>query len=263
MGETREQSNPLSGSKLIGRCIVSCIFVFLTHLALSLIPRFFSAFSFLTQLALSALLLLVILGFGGWCRRTLLRAKASAFSFSSTFSSFGDFTSLCAATKRCRFQLGVVFLFIGFYSIMTSDPSIVTNRSASSTQPMEISISHGSGLGMRVRYFKSCKAYGKGLDHHCPAFGNCIGQKNHPLFLILLFGFISTETSYLVCSSLSVSTILFTILQLVVFVIWHIYCVCVNSRTDEWINWMKYEEFQLVVQPCQDNGSQEFLALTT
>ncbi|KAK9922793.1 hypothetical protein M0R45_031240 [Rubus argutus] len=164
---------------------------------------------------------------------------------------------------------------------MTTDPGVVTNRSASSTQPMEISISQVgnyheelelsasglchestecSGLGLRVRYCKSCKAYAKGLDHRCPAFGNCIDQKNHLLFLILLFGYISTEASYPVCSSLfavksgildrpssehtlserlAVSTILFTILQLVVFVIWHIYC----------INWKKNEEFQLVVQP--------------
>jgi hypothetical protein len=28
----------------------------------------------------------------------------------------------------------------------------------------------------RVRYCKSCKAYIKGFDHHCPAFGNCIGN---------------------------------------------------------------------------------------
>lgn len=28
----------------------------------------------------------------------------------------------------------------------------------------------------RVRYCGHCKAYVKGFDHHCPAFGNCIGM---------------------------------------------------------------------------------------
>ncbi|KAM1653907.1 hypothetical protein ACFX2K_006364 [Malus domestica] len=166
-------------------------------------------------------------------------------------------------------------------SIITSDPGFVTNRFASSEQVVAGSVSQvdnhekelevltsglchqsteGSGLGTRVRYCRSCKAYIKGLDHHCRAFGNCIGQRNHPLFLILLFGLISTEASYLVCTSLFaaksgmlrkpsldptlsenlvVSTILFVILQLVrqvVFVIWHIYCVCFNIRTDEWVS---------------------------
>lgn len=38
------------------------------------------------------------------------------------------------------------------------------------------SLSQGSALLKRVRYCKSCKAYIKGFDHHCPAFGNCIGN---------------------------------------------------------------------------------------
>ncbi|CAL5361274.1 unnamed protein product [Camellia sinensis] len=53
----------------------------------------------------------------------------------------------------------------------------------------------------RVRYCRHCKAYVKGFDRHCPAFGNCIGQKTHVLFIILLFGFVFTEASYVECSS--------------------------------------------------------------
>ncbi|KAL6275880.1 hypothetical protein ACE6H2_019481 [Prunus campanulata] len=296
MVETQDQRKHLAQSKSIGRCIVSCIFVFLTQLVLSLVPRFFSASSFLTQLALSALLLLLFMGFGGWCRRRLLQVHASApaFVFFNILFIWGFYVSVIRQAvpllNDAVFSGEVVFLVIGLYSILTSDPGIVTNGSASSDQPLNSSVSQvdnhdeelelpchesteGSGLGTRVRYCRSCKAYIKGLDHHCPAFGNCIGQNNHLLFLILLFGFISTEASYLVCAllfaaksgildrpsmeptlseNLAVSTILFTILQLVwqvVFVIWHIYCVCVNIRTDEWINWKKYPEFLLVVQP--------------
>lgn len=42
---------------------------------------------------------------------------------------------------------------------------------------------------------------------------------------------------------------LFSILQLLwqaVFFMWHSYCVCFNVRTDEWVNWKKYPEFQVI-----------------
>uniref|UniRef100_A0A6N2L8D1 S-acyltransferase n=1 Tax=Salix viminalis TaxID=40686 RepID=A0A6N2L8D1_SALVM len=136
----------------------------------------------------------------------------------------------------------------------------------------ELKLIMSSALLKRVRYCKSCKAYIKGFDHHCPAFGNCIGQNNYVLFMILLVGFLTTEASYIVCSSqfsrgsqildgtwfetdlagsLVVSTVLFSLLQViwqVVFFTWHLYCICFNIRTDEWINWKKYPEFQLVIQ---------------
>lgn len=38
-----------------------------------------------------------------------------------------------------------------------------------------------SDFGRRVRYCKICKGYIKGFDHHCPAFGNCIGTDNEIL----------------------------------------------------------------------------------
>ncbi|KAB2606875.1 protein S-acyltransferase 23 [Pyrus ussuriensis x Pyrus communis] len=223
------------------------MFVFLTHLLLSLVPRFSSAPSFLAQLALSALLLLFFVVFGGWCKSSLLkrRASAPAFVFFNVLFVWGFYILVTRQAvpllNNAVFSCEVVFLIIDLYSIITSDPGFVTNGFASS----------GSGLGTRVRYCRSCKAYIKGFDHHCPAFGNCTGQKNHPLFLILLFGLISTEASYLVCASLfaAKSGILRKPSLEVVFVIWHIYCVCFNIRTDEWINWKNYPEFQRVVQP--------------
>ncbi|CAN6556743.1 unnamed protein product [Malus baccata var. baccata] len=170
-------------------------------------------------------------------------------------------------------------------SIITSDPGFVTNRFASSDQVVAGSVSQvdnhekelevltsglchqsteGSGLGTRVRYCRSRKAYIKGLDHHCRAFGNCIGfwfgyegtilqelqvaaksgilrkpSLEHKLSMSLQLQLISFNRfcSLLFLKILVVSTILFVILQLVrqvVFVIWHIYCVCFNIRTDEW-----------------------------
>ncbi|CAH1422902.1 unnamed protein product [Lactuca virosa] len=121
-------------------------------------------------------------------------------------------------------------------------------------------------LLQRVRYCKHCDAYVKGFDHHCPAFGNCIGQNNHLLFMILLAGFITAEACYIMGASqilseskemvgwnetLVSSTMIFSILQVLwqgVFLTWHIYCVCFNIRTDEFIYWKRYPEFQHIVQ---------------
>ncbi|XP_028071388.1 probable palmitoyltransferase ZDHHC12 [Camellia sinensis] len=123
-------------------------------------------------------------------------------------------------------------LVIGLCSILTTDPGYVTNESSHHNQLVESPVSvfeaHSEELVpsthdipyefvaeessvfmlsqnsiplQRVRYCRHCKAYVKGFDHHCPSFGNCIGQKNHVLFIILLFGFVFTEASYVECSS--------------------------------------------------------------
>ncbi|GJN08298.1 hypothetical protein PR202_ga26204 [Eleusine coracana subsp. coracana] len=110
------------------------------------------------------------------------------------------------------------------------------------------------------------------------------GQKNHRLFMALLTGFVVAESTYTMCSTkyitrcinsgtirsenpvslnMVISTMLFSILQVlwqclnvqililalvayeIVFLMWHIYCICFNIKTDEWINWKRYPEFQV------------------
>ncbi|XP_010228798.1 palmitoyltransferase Hip14 isoform X5 [Brachypodium distachyon] len=129
----------------------------------------------------------------------------------------------------------------------------------------------------RVRHCNSCKANVRGYDHHCPAFGNCIGQKNHRLFIALLTGFVVAESTYTMCSTkyitrcinsgtirtenplslnMVIGTMLFSVLQVlwqVVFLIWHVYGICFNIKTDEWINWKKYPEFQMKEEPQSDS----------
>ncbi|KAG8496360.1 hypothetical protein CXB51_007599 [Gossypium anomalum] len=370
----------LAWSKSIGRCTVSFISVLLTQLALFLVPLFCSASPILIQLTLSALVLVVVLGFGGWCKRLLgFNASAPAFVFCSilfiwgvyiaivrqgTFfafflfgivsaysfwSSFGaDHTStgwhclesswsfrlkrlpqtrfterecfrrdaatydhlLCASDPAWRyhspsicfifaaispvmdvvFNVEMIMLIIGlfrlfFFSlqsfatsiiwIMLKDPGFMVRESFSLDELNENSVlgvqthNESSLLQMRARYCKSCQTYVQGFDHHCPAFGNCIGQKNYVLFMVLLVGFITAEISYIVCSSqfaskfrvleenrvesgsilvMARSTLLFCVLQVLwqgPFLIWHVYCICFNIRTEEWVNWKKYPEFQL------------------
>ncbi|KAJ9189144.1 hypothetical protein P3X46_000474 [Hevea brasiliensis] len=280
----QRNKEPLLAS--LGRCTISCILVLLTQFALSLVPRFFSASSFLIQLALSVVVLLLVVGFGKWCRRLLgVFASAPAFVFCNIFFVWAVYFVI--VRQAIPFFIDAVFngevamLFIGVCSILSSDPGLVTSQ-LDEIKAFEVEAQNeSSSLLKRVRYCKLCKAYVKGFDHHCPAFGNCIGQNNHVLFMVLLLGFLSTEASYVMCSfqfirdtqilggnrfeiglagSLAISTLLFTLLQVLwqgVFMAWHIYCMCFNIRTDEWINWKKYSEFQVIIQSQPGRGFTE------
>ncbi|XVF68745.1 hypothetical protein PTKIN_Ptkin11bG0026200 [Pterospermum kingtungense] len=267
-------------SKLIGRCTISCISVLLSQFALCLVPLFFPASPILIQLTLSALVLLVVLGFGGSCRRLLgFHGSAPAFVFFTIFFVWGVYIAIIRqAISRVMdvvFNGVMIMLILGLCRIMLKDPGFVEQESFYSDGLDGSSVlgiqthNEGSPLQMRVRYCKICKTYVQGFDHHCPAFGNCIGQKNYVLFMVLLVGFITTETFYIIFSSQSASkfpvleeirleldfssvmarsTLLFSLLQVLwqgLFLIWHVYCICFNIRTEEWVNWKKYPEFQL------------------
>lgn len=210
-----------------------------------------------------------------------MRASAPAFVFFNLLFIWAVY--LAVIREAVSWLIGIVFngevilLIIGLCSILSSNPGLVTYGSSFPNELGGSSVAdeghnEGSDLGRRVRYCRSCKRYVKGFDHHCPAFGNCIGQNNHALFMVLLAGFLATEALYIVCSyqfaaksqiidratlepslseNLAISTMLFAILQLVwqvVFMTWHMHCICLNIRTEEWINWKKYPEFQQVVQ---------------
>ncbi|KAF7119374.1 hypothetical protein RHSIM_Rhsim13G0083900 [Rhododendron simsii] len=204
-----------------------------------------------------------------------------------------------------------IMLMVGLCSILSTDPGFVMTESSHLNnfveRPVSVFEAHSKELVpstcdmpyefsaeetaiplQRVRHCGHCKAYVKGFDHHCPAFGNCIGQKNCVLFIILLAGFVFTEASWIsdtakvkildktghlasLYINLAISTMIFSLLQLLwqgVFLAWHIYCVCFNIRTDEWraykklgyciastvdgssqINWKRYPEFHLIVHP--------------
>ncbi|KAH1115241.1 hypothetical protein J1N35_008619 [Gossypium stocksii] len=282
----------LPWSKSIGRCTVSFISVLLTQLALFLVPLFFSASPVLIQLTLSALVLVVVLGLGGWCKRLLgFNASAPAFVFCSIFFIWGVYIAIVrqaiSPVMDVVFNVEMIMLIIGLFRIMLKDPGFVVRESFSLDELNENSVlgvqahNESSLLQMRARYCKSCQTYVQGFDHHCPAFGNCIGQKNYVLFMVLLVGFITAEISYIVCSSqfaskfrvleenrlesgsilvMARSTLLFCVLQVLwqgPFLIWHVYCICFNIRTEEWVNWRKYPEFQLNASSLSGENYQE------
>ncbi|XP_048137080.1 palmitoyltransferase ZDHHC12-like isoform X2 [Rhodamnia argentea] len=287
MAEIDDQRKRDTRTSSIGRCIASCISVFLTQFTLALIPRFLYTSPLLIQLALSALVLVVVLGLGGRCRRVLgVSASAPAFVVLSIIYIWAIYVTVVREAiplfRDILFHGEVAMLIIGFCSIFKRDPGRVTPGPSLSSELCEGSISEVSetiSLMGRVRYCRSCEAYIKGFDHHCPAFGNCIGQNNYLLFMALLAGFLITESSFVACSSkfaskssilyqtglessiaadLVIGGLLFSLLQLLwqgIFFMWHIYCICFNIRTDEWINWKKYPEFQHQVKSEQGQSS--------
>ncbi|XP_020532643.1 palmitoyltransferase ZDHHC12-B isoform X7 [Jatropha curcas] len=252
---------------LICRCTVSLLLVLLTQFTLSLVPRCFSTSPLLLQLALSVVVLLLVLVFGRWFRLILgVYASAPAFVFFNILFVWGLYWVVIRRAIphliSAVFSGEVVMLFIGLCSILSSDPGFVSYGSSYSDncdemKALEVEARNEDSFQLkRVRYCKICKAYIKGFDHHCPAFGNCIGQNNHILFMVLLLGFLSTEASYILCSfQFARDSHIFDGTRFeAVFMAWHIYCICFNIRTDEWINWKKYSEFQVIIQ-SQSGGS--------
>ncbi|XP_061957927.1 uncharacterized protein LOC133679365 isoform X4 [Populus nigra] len=259
--DQRKKNVLVSCFKQIGRCTVSCILVLLTQFALTLVPHFFPASSLLVQLTLSVVVLVFVLGLGRWCRRIVgVYASAPALVFFNLIFIWAVYIFIVRQAIpyfiSIVFNIEVTLLILGVCSILSSDPGLVTHGSSDANKLIETKAfgveahNEGSALLKRVRYCKSCKAYIKGFDHHCPAFGNCVGQNNYVLFMILLAGFLTTEASYIVCSSQFSrgSQILGGTWFEGVFFTWHLYCICFNIRTDEWINWKKYPEFQFVIQ---------------
>ncbi|OVA18341.1 zinc finger protein [Macleaya cordata] len=266
------QKNLRTPWKFIIPSLISCICVIISQFTLSMVPRYFPSFPLLVMLSYSVLLLLVIAALSRICRRLLrIYASAPAFVFFNIFFIWAVHISVIRKAVSLFTDIVVnaecALLLVGFHRLVSYTYALPLSAEKFSDINFLI---QNSFRTRRLRYCKCCKAYVRGFDHHCPAFGNCIGQNNHLLFMVLLVGFVMVEASYIVCSNqfitkskivdepmlettlsgnLAISTMLFALLQVlwqVIFLIWHIYCVCVNIRTDEWINWKKYPEFQLV-----------------
>ncbi|KAI3461534.1 hypothetical protein Pfo_018197 [Paulownia fortunei] len=299
--------NPKWNSSIIS-CLVSLISVLFTQFTLSLLPLFLPTSSFLTLLPLSAVLLVIVVGLGRFFKRVAgVRASAPAFVVFCIFFIWAVYISVVrqaiSSLVDIVFNIEIIMVIIGLFRIMSSDPGFVSHHSSyhdlfvrsplskDEAQGEELKISTSVvrqespaeevfTVHRRMKYCRHCKNYVMGFDHHCPAFGNCIGQRNHILFIVLLVGFVISEASFVACASqcefkpscfhfyllpyrifiinattsrnLVLSTMLFCLIQVlwqVVFITWHAYCACFNIKTDEWINWRKYPEFQIKAVP--------------
>ncbi|XP_047313097.1 palmitoyltransferase ZDHHC12-like isoform X2 [Impatiens glandulifera] len=310
MSELAAEKGPLVSSETVLRCIVSFLITIVTHLALYMVSHLFPAFSLLSLLPCSAIVLIAVAALGRACKRLLLvRASAPAIVFLNIILIWSVYISqvrkVVSTLSNILINIEFLILVIGLCRIMSIDPGYVSVKSphnllenyddsSSALEPdvenienshlkemmssscnkhCEFPCEKGIFLLERVRYCKQCKACVKGFDHHCPAFGNCIGENNHILFIFLLTIFLITEATHAICSFkfttkmqaqigielgqeismyLVISSMTFSLLQLLwqgPFLVWHIYCICFNIRTDEWINWKNYPEFHQVSQP--------------
>ncbi|XP_074591202.1 uncharacterized protein LOC141847121 isoform X2 [Curcuma longa] len=274
----RPKRSPL---ELLRSTLFSCSLVLFSQFALALVPWLFPSISFLAMLPIAALIIAVTILLGRFLRRRFgVSASAPALVLFNILFMWGVYVTIIR--KAIPSLLDAVLnaecalLLYGLYRIFSGDPGTVSyNPSTLESGQNEFDTlkvqCESSPTLLRVKYCKSCKTSIKGFDHHCPAFGNCIGNKNHRLFIVLLAGFLIAESSYTMSSTkfltksadaqriesilancLVISTMLFCILQVlwqVVFLIWHIYCICFNIKSEEWINWKRYPEFQHILEP--------------
>ncbi|KAL8191627.1 hypothetical protein R6Q57_028358 [Mikania cordata] len=272
--------------KLISRSTISVVCVCFAQFALYLLSSFFHSSNIITLLFLSVMVLSGMAAIGRRYKRLFgLRGSAPAFVFANILFIWCVYL---VVIRQGNILISVVcysdilLIKLPFRDIISGDPGFVNYEPISNTETYlegsELPTSdiyegcpsvESSLFLQRVRYCKHCHAHVKGFDHHCPAFGNCIGQNNHLLFVTLIVGFIIAEACYIVGASqsnvidlfiqqvdwtitLATSTMIFSILQILwqaAFLAWHIYCVCFNIRTDEWMHWKKYPEFQHIVHP--------------
>ncbi|XP_021716167.1 probable palmitoyltransferase ZDHHC12 isoform X2 [Chenopodium quinoa] len=299
MAGLKDENGRKKSPGLTFRCIVSCISGIITQFSLLFIPYFFPQFSLLLQFLLSAAVLAIAIGLCQFIKLLLrIHASAPVFVFFHTIFFWVVYISVISQAvsilSNVVFNAELAILLIGFLRILSSDPGFVCHDSPSSVEgsnsedghhleevsstTRSTSLHNSSDMtslsSRRTRYCRICKAYVIGFDHHCPAFGNCIGQRNLRLFMSLLIIFIIIEAYYTMLShqwinrnlilteraskiqySLVLSTMNFSLLQVlwqVAFFAWHVYCVCFNIRTEEWINWRRYPEFHVIVQPMPD-----------
>ncbi|XP_021841652.1 uncharacterized protein [Spinacia oleracea] len=280
-GSIEEYGSRRKSPELIIRCMISLISGIITQISLLLIPHLFPLFSLLFQFILSGAVLAIAIISCQFIKR-LLRVHASAPAFVFFHIIFIWVVYLSVIRQVVSLLLNIVFnaelavLLIGFLRILSSDPGFIRHDSPGLVEGsisedghhLEETSSTAGGISShnsnemtslssrRMRYCRICKAYVMGFDHHCPAFGNCIGQKNYGLFLSLLVLFIVTETAYSVLSyqwinrhlilkensskiqyNLVMSTMIFSLLQ----VLWQ-------------INWRRYPEFHVILQPSPDQS---------
>ncbi|CAN6313250.1 unnamed protein product [Urochloa humidicola] len=281
----RSSSSPW---EVLWSALASCGLVLFSQLAVAMVPRLFPNLSLLAMLPIAGLVFLAAIVLGRLRRRFIgVAASAPLFVLFNILLLWGVYLFVIRRDTSSLLDMLInaecALLLWGLYRILSGDPGIVACDSSyleeAGCKDFVEAIYPSEKLPMlsRVRQCNWCKASVRGYDHHCPAFGTCIGQKNHRLFMALLTGFVVAESTYTMCSTkyitrcinsgtlrsenpvslnLVISTMLFSILQVVwqiVFLMWHIYCICFNIKTDEWINWKKYPEFQMREQPQSDS----------
>ncbi|XP_030063765.1 palmitoyltransferase ZDHHC12 [Microcaecilia unicolor] len=101
------------------------------------------------------------------------------------------------------FVLLVLCSVLLYFAVSLMDPGYVTcdgnvkvlviNEEQEEMVPQTPKVVHMRRCGycmlqqpMRARHCKACQHCVRRYDHHCPWIGNCVGERNHPLFIIYL-----------------------------------------------------------------------------
>ncbi|KAJ1297758.1 hypothetical protein BS78_01G401200 [Paspalum vaginatum] len=268
-GLHRPRRSSSSPWEVLWSALASCGLVLFSQLAVAMVPRLFPSLSLLAMLPIAGLVFLAAIVLGRLWRRFIgVAASAPLFVLFNILLLWGVYVFVIRRETSSLLDMLInaecALLLWGLYRILSGDPGIVACDSSyleAGCKDFVEAICPSEKLPMlsRVRQCNWCKANIRGYDHHCPAFGTCIGQKNHRLFMALLTGFVVAESTYTMCSTkyitrcissgtirsenpvslnMVISTMLFSILQVlwqIVFLMWHIYCICFNIKTDEWV----------------------------
>uniref|UniRef100_A0A0E0NT92 S-acyltransferase n=1 Tax=Oryza rufipogon TaxID=4529 RepID=A0A0E0NT92_ORYRU len=263
--------------------LASCGLTLLSQLAVAMVPRLFPSLSLLAMLPVAGVVFLAVIVVGRFWRRFIgVAASAPLFVLFNILFLWGVYVFVIRGGTSSLLDMVInaecAMLLFGLYRIFSGDPGIVIYESSFFEEAgckdfvEAICPSEKFSSLPRVRHCNCCKANVRGYDHHCPAFGNCID-----ITRCINSGTIRSENPMSV--NMVIGTMLFSVLQVLwqaVFLIWHIYCICFNIKTDEWvmsnfpcfglflhqlqaifsfaINWKKYPEFQMKEQPQSDSG---------
>uniref|UniRef100_A0A0D9VSH4 S-acyltransferase n=1 Tax=Leersia perrieri TaxID=77586 RepID=A0A0D9VSH4_9ORYZ len=247
--------------------LASCGLTLLSQLAVAMVPRLFPSLSLLAMLPIAGVVFLAVIVVGRFWRRFIgVSASAPLLVLFNILFLWGVYVFVIRGGTSSLLDMVInaecAMLLWGLYRIFSGDPGIVAYESSffeeAGYKDFVEAICPSEKLSSlpRVRHCNCCKANVRGYDHHCPAFGNCID-----ITRCINSGTIRSENPLSV--NMVIGTMLFSVLQVlwqVVFLIWHIYCICFNIKTDEWlrgeifqINWKKYPEFQMKEQPQSDS----------
>ncbi|OEL29451.1 hypothetical protein BAE44_0009532 [Dichanthelium oligosanthes] len=261
--------------EVLWSALASCGLVLFSQLAVAMVPRLFPSLSLLAMLPIAGLVFLAAIVLGRLWRRFIgVAASAPLFVLFNILLLWGVYVFVIRRDTSSLLDMLInaecALLLWGLYRVLSGDPGIVACDSSyleeAGCKNFVEAIYPSEKLPMlsRVRQCNWCRANVRGYDHHCPAFGTCIGQKNHRLFMALLTGFVVAESTYTMCSTkyiarcinsgtlrsenpvslnMVISTMLFSILQ----VVWQL-----KGEIFQ-INWKKYPEFQMREQPQSDS----------
>nr|XP_010920610.1 uncharacterized protein LOC105044423 isoform X3 [Elaeis guineensis] len=227
--------------ELLRSAAVSFFLALLSHIALAMVPRLFPSLSLLSMLPISAFVLVATIFLGKCWRRLLgISASAPAFVLFNILFLWGVYVAVIRGAipsiLDAILNAECALLVFGFYKIFSSDPGMVAHDSSCSMESEQKGFSEfnlqyeKSPLFSRVRYCNICKTSIRGFDHHCPAFGNCIehhlwqlGDQHNTVFY---------PPGAMAGGLPSVA-----------------YLLHLLKYQNRRINWRKYPEFQLIIQP--------------